>query len=82
MSAHLSEEEQIEAFKRWWQRYGTTTVASVALASAMYLGWNLYQQHRADVAAEASKQYDKLAELIKTQDNKALSAEQKTRREA
>ncbi|MFO1368366.1 MAG: tetratricopeptide repeat protein [Marinagarivorans sp.] len=77
MSAHLSEEEQIEAFKRWWQRYGTTTVASVALASAMYLGWNLYQQHRADVAAEASKQYDKLAELIKTQDNKALSAEQK-----
>ncbi|HEY6528558.1 MAG TPA: tetratricopeptide repeat protein [Cellvibrionaceae bacterium] len=78
MSAHLTEEEQIEAFKRWWQRYGTSTVASVALASALYLGWNLFQQHRADVAAEASKQYDKLAELIKPQENKSLTAEQKT----
>jgi len=78
VSAHLTEEEQIEAFKRWWQRYGTTTVASVALASALYVGWNLYQQHRAGVAAEASKQYDKLAELIKPQDAKPLSAEQKT----
>ena len=48
----------------------------------MYLGWNLYQQHCADVAAEASGSTTNLAELIKTQDNKALSAEQKTRREA
>lgn len=77
MSAHLTEEEQIEAFKRWWQRYGTTTVLSVALASAVYLGWNLFQQHRAEVAATASKEYDKLAELIKPQE-KALTSEQKT----
>lgn len=77
MSAHLTEEEQIEAFQRWWQRYGTSTIASVALASALYVGWNLYQGHRADLAAEASKQYDKLAQLIKPLDDKPLSAEQK-----
>lgn len=78
MSAHLTEEEQIEAFKRWWQRYGTMAVASVALASAVYLGWSLFQKHRAEAAAEASKQYDKLGELIKPQENKLLTAEQKT----
>lgn len=77
MSAHLTEEEQIEAFQRWWQRHGTTTVASVVLASALYLGWSLYRQHQADVAAEASKQYDKLGELIKPHENKPLTVEQK-----
>lgn len=77
MSAHLTEEEQIEAFKRWWQRYGTAAAISVVLASALYLGWNLYQQNQADAAVKASEQYDKLAELLKNQD-KPLSAEQKT----
>lgn len=76
MSAHLTEEEQIEAFKRWWQRYGTAALLSVVLASGLYLGWTLYQNSRADAAAKASEQYDKLAQLLKTQD-KALSAEQK-----
>jgi predicted negative regulator of RcsB-dependent stress response len=78
VSAHLTEEEQIEAFQRWWQRHGTTTVASVVLASAVYLGWSLFRQHQADIAAEASKQYDKLGELIKPQDSKPLSADQKS----
>lgn len=77
MSAHLTEEEQIEAFKRWWLRYGTTTVASVVLASAVYIGWNIYQGRQADLAAEASKEYDKLAELIQPRDNVPLTVEQK-----
>ncbi len=45
MVAHLSEEEQIEALKRWWKDNGKSTVAAIVVAGAGYLGWSQYQAH-------------------------------------
>ncbi|MGS2724592.1 YfgM family protein [Porticoccus sp. GXU_MW_L64] len=47
MSAHLSEEEQVEALKRWWQRNGRTTIIAVVVGVAAWWGlqqWNQQQQ--------------------------------------
>jgi predicted negative regulator of RcsB-dependent stress response len=78
VSAHLSEEEQIDAFKRWWQDNGKTTVAAVVVAAVAYVSWSFWQSHQKDLAAAASKDYDALAKLLKPEDNKPLTAEQKT----
>lgn len=77
MAAHLTEEEQIQALKYWWERYGKISMSAVVLAAAGYLGFSLWHQHKASIAADASQQYDQFAKLIKTEPGKPISAEQK-----
>jgi predicted negative regulator of RcsB-dependent stress response len=59
VAAHLTEEEQIEAIKRWWKDYGTATVISVAVALGGFFGYNQYTAHKQTKAAEASEVYQK-----------------------
>ena len=58
MSVHLSEEEQIEALKRWWKQYGTTTVIAIAVVGWSFFGWNYYKQAKIDAAQKASVQFE------------------------
>ena len=48
MADHLSEEEQIEAFKRWWAENGLQTLLSIVLVVGGYFGWQGWQQHQQD----------------------------------
>ena len=43
MADHLSEEEQIEAFKRWWAENGLQMIAAVVLIVGGYFGWQFWQ---------------------------------------
>ncbi len=63
MSAHLTEEEQIEAFKRWWKDHGKTAIAVVVIAIAGYFGYTAYSAMQEKHAQAHSALYD---ELIKT----------------
>lgn len=71
MAAHLSEEEQIEALKRWWKDNGTTTVIALVVLAAIFFGWNQYQDYREGQADEASELYQRF--LVATE---ALESEQ------
>ena len=47
MSAHLSEEEQVEALKQWWKRNGRTTIIAVLVGVGAWFGlqqWSQQQQ--------------------------------------
>ena len=46
MSAHLSEEEQVEALKRWWQRNGRTTIIAVVLGIAAWWGFQQWTEQQ------------------------------------
>lgn len=60
MSAHLTEEEQVEAFKRWWKENGTMTLGAVVLATAGYFGFGAYQASQAKAEQTQSALYDTL----------------------
>jgi len=64
---HLSEEEQIEAFKRWWAENGLQTLLSIVLVVGGYFGWQSWQQHEQDQAAEASDLYTEMVEIVSSQ---------------
>lgn len=64
MATHLTEEEQIEALKRWWKNYGTTVVIAAVVGLGGFFAWNQYQNYRADVAREASVVYEKFAAAV------------------
>lgn len=64
MSAHLTEEEQIETIKRWWKDYGKTVVAAILLGLIAFFGWNFYQNRQAEQADERSVVFDKLVTTV------------------
>lgn len=57
MSDYLSEEEQVQALKTWWDENGTSLVVGVVLVLAATFGWRWYQGYSADQAAAASDLY-------------------------
>jgi predicted negative regulator of RcsB-dependent stress response len=58
-----TEEEQLEALKRWWKANGTSLIAGVALAAAGVFGWNAWQNYQEGQAEAASLRYQQLINL-------------------
>lgn len=64
MESYRTEEEQVEALKRWWKENGRSTLLGVALALGLGFGWQVWQNNREAAAAQASNLYQQmLAEL-------------------
>jgi predicted negative regulator of RcsB-dependent stress response len=55
-----TEEEQVEALKRWWKENGTSTIVGVTIGIAIIVGWNFRQEYKNNQASEASALYDQL----------------------
>ena len=62
MSEVKTEEEQIEAFKNWWKKNGTSLVLAVAVGVGGYFGFQAWQNSQANHLAEASALYQNLTE--------------------
>jgi predicted negative regulator of RcsB-dependent stress response len=61
-----TEEEQLEALKRWWKENGTSTIVGLAIGIAVIVGWNLWQGHKKDRASQASALYGQLLKAAET----------------
>lgn len=64
MAELKTEEEQIEAFKAWWKKNGTSLVVAIAVAVAGYLGFQAWQQSQTDHINEASVLFESLNDSI------------------
>lgn len=64
-----SEEEQIEAIKRWWKQNGISLLAGVVLAAAGVFGWNAWQDYQNRQAEAASIRYQQLVSAVETASN-------------
>ena len=60
-----SEEEQVEALKRWWKNYGGSLIVGVVLGGTLIAGNKWWQQHKLTQAESASTAY---AEFLKAYD--------------
>jgi predicted negative regulator of RcsB-dependent stress response len=73
---HLSEEEQIEAFKRWWAENGLQMIATVVLLVGGYFGWQFWQDNQQAKMEEASDLYVEMIDIVSSQtDGGRLSLE-------
>ncbi len=63
MADHLSEEEQLESFKRWWKENGLSTVIVLVLAVGGYFGWDMWKGHRQAQAEAAAVLYQQMMEV-------------------
>lgn len=63
MAELRTEEEQLDALKRWWKENGMALVAGVAIAAAGVIGWNAWQNYQANHSEAASLRYQHLVGL-------------------
>lgn len=73
MAIYDTEEEQVEALKRWWKENGQATITGVVIGVALILGWNFWQNYKRDQALQASALYEQL--LTAVEQGKDESAE-------
>jgi predicted negative regulator of RcsB-dependent stress response len=55
-----SEEEQVEALKRWWNENGKALLMGIAIAILGVVGWNYYQDQQRQTAETASAYFQRL----------------------
>ncbi len=57
MSDYLTDEEQLDRLKKWWEQNGLMLAGAVALAVIGVVGWNWYGESRSTEVAAASDLY-------------------------
>jgi predicted negative regulator of RcsB-dependent stress response len=57
VAEHLSDDEQVEALRRWWSQNGTTLIVTLVLVILGVIGWRWYHDHKAATEAAASAAY-------------------------
>lgn len=60
MDIHRSEEEQVEALKRWWDRNGRAVIVGVAVFVALVVGWRGWVEYRQGQSQNASLLYERM----------------------
>ena len=64
MKDFRTEEEQLEALKRWWQENGKAIVIGIVLAAAAVFGWKAWQDHTRNIGEAASDAYFDLLDVV------------------
>lgn len=79
MSDHLTEEEQLEALKRWWKENGKWIVTAVVIAVGGYFGWNTYQDQQQAKAEAGSALYSELLDTLAVEEGSTGSDDDRAR---
>jgi len=74
MNVYMTEDEQVEAIKRWWKNYGNMLVTSVLVVVIAYFGWQWWQKQQTTVRGKASTAYEQMLVYINEEDKTGVEA--------
>lgn len=63
MATYGSDDEQLEALKRWWNDNGTSLLAGIAIVLAVFFGMRQWQGMQLNESGVASDLYQQIADL-------------------
>lgn len=66
MSEYQTDEEKVEAIRKWWRENGTAVVAGLVLGLAGLIGWQYWGEHRDTRAEQASDLHIALTDAVRT----------------
>ena len=71
---HLSEDEQVEALKRWWKENGTAILVGVLIGIAGIVGVWYWQNHKHTMAESGSVAFAEFTEAIQQHKDDVITA--------
>lgn len=80
MADYATEEEQLEALKRWWRENGRAVILGIAIGVIALAGWRGWEMHVEQRALEASAIYDELLDVAAGGDYPGVSEHAETLR--
>ncbi len=69
MSGYETEQEQVEAIKKWWKENGTAVIFGLAIGTAALVGWNMWSDHTRNQQESASMAYQQLMTTLAEEKN-------------
>ena len=60
MDVHLTERDQVELLKSWWNQYGLIGILTIALGVGGNYAWTYYKSRQAEYAQNASIVYEQM----------------------
>ena len=76
MDDYLSEDEKVEALRKWWSENGKFIIAGIGLGVLGLIGWNRYQANLEKTAASGSVVYERLLDAVGRGDSDVAIASQ------
>lgn len=73
MEGYASEQEQVEAIKKWWKENGKIIIVGVVLGLAVLFGSRTWIEHKHSLAEAASMQFEQLMTELKQKNNQAAN---------
>ncbi|HFD86518.1 MAG TPA: tetratricopeptide repeat protein, partial [Gammaproteobacteria bacterium] len=64
MNDYVTDEQQVEALKKWWAENGRYLIGGVALGLALLFGWNSWKDYRENRAKNASALFSQLERAV------------------
>ena len=72
MESYRTEEEQVEAIRRWWDENGKSTVVAIVVALSAGFGWQAWKGHEAQQAEVASSVYQSMLENLEGSEERSV----------
>jgi predicted negative regulator of RcsB-dependent stress response len=66
MSTYQTEEEQVEAIKKWWKDNGKSVIGGIVLGFAIIGGWKGWQGYERSQGEAASAYFDGMRQAVQT----------------
>lgn len=67
MDYYVSDDEQVEAIKKWWQENAKSIIGGIAIGLVAVLGWQYWTAHKSTQAERASAHYAALVQAVEKQ---------------
>ncbi|WP_028388781.1 YfgM family protein [Legionella fairfieldensis] len=74
MSVYMTEEEQLEAIKKWWNKYSNLITILLSLVLLTVAGIKYWNWHTAKIKTQASASYEHLMVAFSHQNNEAVQS--------
>lgn len=68
----MTEEEQLEAIKKWWNKYSNVITVILSLVLLTVAGFKYWNWHQSKISMQASNAYEHLMVAFSNQDNKGV----------
>lgn len=74
MSVYMTEEEQLEAIKKWWKKYSNTITIVLSIVLLIISAYKYWNWHEDKISMQASTAYERLMLAFSNQDDKGIQS--------